>query len=106
MLLLTLLQQIRDLLRLTASPLTAATLIEPTDAPPSHILVLIRMHPIDHSALQVLGPFSLDKFLILHLLQSDLFVEFVVGLLEALPDSLDHLLILFAISHVEGVPYF
>lgn len=106
MLFLTLLQQLCDFLRLAAFPLTAATLVETADTPPSHVLLLIGLNPVDHSALQVLGPFSLDQLLVLLLLLPNLLIQLMVDLLEALPDSFNHLLVLLPIPHVEGVPYF
>lgn len=59
MLLLAFLDHLSDLLRFTAPPLTAPALMEILDASSPDIPGLVGIHPVDDSALHILGPLRL-----------------------------------------------
>lgn len=74
-------------------------------ASPAQVLVLIGAHPVEDSAVHVLGALRLNEALVLLLFLADVLVELVVGLMEALPHIFDHLLVLLPAFHVHRVPY-
>lgn len=104
MLLLALTQHLCDFLRFAGPALAAPAFVEVLDAPPAQVLALVGADPAEHSAVHVLGPFGLDEVFVFLFFLADVFVELVVGLDEALPDALDHLLVLLAVLHVKRVP--
>lgn len=104
MFLLALPQHLCDLLRFALPALAAPALVEVLDAPPPQIFALVRADPTEDSAVHVLGPFGLDEVLVLLFFLADVFVELVVGLDEALPNALNHLLVLLSVLHVHRVP--
>ncbi len=106
MLLLTFAYAFLYLLRLTAFPLAAPTLVKVLNAPSPDVPRLVRIHSVNNSALHVLGSFSANKTLIFLAFLPNLFVEFMVGVQERMPDALDHLFILLSVFHVLAVPQF
>lgn len=95
-----------DFLGLATPALAAPAFMEVLDAPSAHILVLIGAHPVQNSAVHVLGAFCLDKVLILLLFLADVFIKLVIGLHEALPHIFDHLLVLLSVLDVHRIPAF
>lgn len=103
---LTLPQEFINLLRFTAFPFTTPALMEILDASSPNIPFLVSIHPVDHSALHILGPLSLNQILILFFLLLDLLINLMVGIMETIPYILDHLSVFFPIFHVHGIPQF
>lgn len=78
------------------------TFIEILNALPADILFLIDFLPAADPVFKMRNSGSFDGLLIFDFLPLDLFVELVVGIVEGLPDVVNHPLVPVFVFHIDG----
>lgn len=96
-------EHLLDLLLLPDLGLFGLGGVEVLDGLPAHGGLLFGLLAVDGSALHDEGAAHGDDLFVLLLLEADLFVEFVVGVVEGLLDVVDHLAVVLPVLEVEGV---